>query len=157
MRKYLAFVVLLVLLLGVTAGPIGAFAQSQTDGGSGGGQNSGGSGGSQTDGGSGGSQTDGGSGGSGCGASGGLCNPLNNIDSLPSFLEAILKAVVEIGSVILLLALVYTGFLFVAAQGNQEKISSARSALMWTVIGGVILLGASAIGMVIRSTVDTLR
>jgi hypothetical protein len=86
----------------------------------------------------------------------GLKNPLNNIDSLPDFLNAILHAVVQIGSIILVLALVYTGFLFVAAQGNQEKISAARSALMWTVIGGLILLGAEAIGLVIQATGKTL-
>ena len=69
---------------------------------------------------------------------------------------AILRGVVRLGSIILVLALVYTGFLFVVAQGNQEKISSARSALMWTVIGGLVLLGAEAIGLVISATVKTL-
>ena len=90
------------------------------------------------------------------GATGGLINPLNNIDSLEDFMLAILHGVVRLGSIILVLALVYTGFLFVVAQGNQEKISSARSALMWTVIGGLILLGAEAIGLVISATVKTL-
>ena len=90
------------------------------------------------------------------GASGGLINPLNNIDSLEDFMLAILRGVVRLGSIILVLALVYTGFLFVVAQGNQEKISGARSALMWTVIGGLVLLGAEAIGLVISATVKTL-
>ncbi|KND47228.1 MAG: hypothetical protein AB199_02245 [Parcubacteria bacterium C7867-004] len=89
-------------------------------------------------------------------AGSGLVNPLNNIDSLPDFLNAILNAVVDIGSIILVLALVYTGFLFVAAQGNQEKLSSARNALIWTVVGGLVLLGAKAIGLVIEATVKTL-
>jgi hypothetical protein len=52
--------------------------------------------------------------------------------------------------------IVYVGFLFVAAQGNAEKISSARSALVWTIIGGLLLLGASAIELVIEATVKTL-
>ena len=52
--------------------------------------------------------------------------------------------------------LVYVGFLFVAARGNEEKISSARSALVWTVVGGLILLGASAISAVIQATVGTI-
>jgi hypothetical protein len=52
--------------------------------------------------------------------------------------------------------IVYVGFLFVAAQGNEEKIRSARSALVWTVIGGLILLGAKAIALVIEQTVSTL-
>ena len=52
--------------------------------------------------------------------------------------------------------IVYVGFLFVAARGNEEKIRSARDALMWTVIGGLILLGAEAISLVIQATVKTL-
>lgn len=87
---------------------------------------------------------------------GGLTNPLNNIDSLPKFMEVILQAVVQIGTIILTLAIVYVGFLFVQAQGNEEKIKAARSSLMWTVIGGLVLLGASTIGKVIESTVGAL-
>jgi hypothetical protein len=69
---------------------------------------------------------------------------------------AILDGVVLIGSIFLTLMIVYVGFLFVAAQGNEEKIRSARSALVWTVIGGLILLGAKAIALVIEQTVSTL-
>ncbi|MBU1292969.1 pilin [Patescibacteria group bacterium] len=115
-----------------------------------------GSGGSTGSGGTSGGPT--GSGGaSGCGAAGtGLKNPLNNICTLPQFLNAILDAVVQLGTIVLILALVYVGFQFVAAQGNEEKIRSARSALMWTVIGGLVLLGAKAIGLVIEGTVSAL-
>lgn len=87
---------------------------------------------------------------------GGLTNPLNNINSLPDFMDKILEAVIQIGTIILTLAIVYVGFLFVQAQGNEEKIKSARSALMWTVIGGLILLGARTVGLVIGSTVGAL-
>ena len=85
-----------------------------------------------------------------------LVNPLNGVDSLPAFLDLILKAVVQLGSVVLVLMLVYTGFLFVTAQGAEEKLSNARNALLWTVIGGLILLGASAISAVIQDTVSNL-
>lgn len=88
--------------------------------------------------------------------SGVLVNPLNSIDSLPDLLNAILKAVVELGSIFLVFMLVYVGFLFVAAQGSEEKIRDARGALVWTVIGGLILLGAEAISLVIQSTVQSL-
>ena len=98
-----------------------------------------------------------GTGSSGCGSStGGLTNPLNNICSLPALLTAILGGIVQIGSIFLTVMLVYVGFLFVAARGNSEKIQGAREALVWTVIGGLILLGATAIGLVIQGTVGTL-
>lgn len=88
--------------------------------------------------------------------SGRLTNPIR-VDSLQELLQIVLEAVVQIGSIILVLALVYVGFLFVVAQGNEEKITNAKNALLWTIIGGLILLGASAIGAVIGSTVETFR
>jgi hypothetical protein len=88
---------------------------------------------------------------------GGLTNPLGSVNSLPDFLNLILEAVIQIGVIVLTLAIVYVGFLFVKAQGNEEQLRSARSALMWTVIGGLVLLGAQTIGLVIESTVNSLK
>lgn len=90
-------------------------------------------------------------------ASEGLVNPLNGVSTLPEFLKAILAGVVQIGTIILIMMLVYVGFLFVAARGNSEKLQSAKSALLWTVIGGLILLGATSIQLVIEGTVNSLR
>lgn len=87
----------------------------------------------------------------------GLTNPLGSIKSLPEFMEAILAAVVTLGTIVLTFAIIYVGFLFVKAQGNAEQVSAARSALMWTVIGGLILLGAQTVGLVLKSTVESLK
>lgn len=91
------------------------------------------------------------------GPSGGLVNPLRGVDSFPDFLRAILGGIVDIGTIVLIMMLVYVGFLFVAARGNAEKLQSAKSALVWTVIGGLILLGATSIQLVIEGTVNSLR
>lgn len=85
-----------------------------------------------------------------------LQNPLGNTSTLDELLVAVLDAIIAIGVVVITIMIVYVGFLFVVAQGNEEKIRSARSALMWTVIGAVILLGARVIAGVISSTVDAL-
>ncbi len=88
---------------------------------------------------------------------GALCNPLKNISSLDGLLSAVLNAIVTVlAPIFLTLAFIYVGFLFVMAQGNAEKISGAKTALIWTVIGALILLGANAIGLVIKSTVGGL-
>jgi len=84
-----------------------------------------------------------------------IANPLK-YNSLNDLLSAVLAAAIKIGSIILTLAIVWVGFQFVAARGNEEKIRSARTALMWTIIGGLILLGATAIQAVITSTVGSL-
>ncbi|MBY0110606.1 pilin [Patescibacteria group bacterium] len=89
-------------------------------------------------------------------ASEGLVNPLK-VGTIEELLALVLKAVVNIGTIVLILMLVYVGFLFVVGQGNEEKISEAKKALMWTVIGGLVLLGAQAISLVIQSTVGSLQ
>jgi Type IV secretion system pilin len=78
-------------------------------------------------------------------------NPLR-IDSLMELLSVILGVLIYLGTIALVLAFAWTGFQFVMAQGAPEKISDARRSLMWTVIGGVILLGAEAIALIIEAT-----
>jgi len=93
----------------------------------------------------------------GCGGTGGgLTNPLGNTCTLDQLLGAVLNALIAIGTVVVTIMLVYCGFLFVAARGNEEKIRDARSALMWTVIGALVLLGAKVIAGIISATVQTL-
>lgn len=86
-----------------------------------------------------------------------LVNPLGEGTTLNSFLLNILSIVTDtIGPVIVILMLVYVGFLFVTAQGNSTKISAAREMLLWTVVGALILLGAKAIAIGICETVKAL-
>jgi hypothetical protein len=92
------------------------------------------------------------SGGSGEGV---LQNPLN-ADSIEGLLVVVLDAVVYLGSIFLVLMLVYVGFLFVRAQGKPPELQKAREALLWTVVGGLLLLGAEGISLVIKSTVESL-
>ncbi len=92
----------------------------------------------------------------GCSGEGALTNPLGDTCTLADLLGKILDAMVAIGTVVVTIMLVYCGFLFVVAQGNEEKIRSARSALLWTVIGALVLLGAKVLSGVITATVNSL-
>ena len=51
---------------------------------------------------------------------------------------------------------VFVGFKFVTARGEPGKITEARSALLWTVVGALILLGAEVIARGIQATVQAL-
>lgn len=84
-----------------------------------------------------------------------IANPLK-FCTLQGLLFAILDAAIQLGTVILTLALIYTGFLFVAARGKEESIKKARTALLFTIIGGLILLGSKTIALVIQDTVTSL-
>lgn len=86
----------------------------------------------------------------------GLVNPLKNITDLPTLMSALIDGLIQIGTIVLILAFIWVGFLFVRAQGKPEEIKKARSAFVWTIIGGLILLGAKAISTLIASTVSSL-
>ncbi|NTV22329.1 MAG: hypothetical protein HGB03_02060 [Candidatus Yonathbacteria bacterium] len=82
-----------------------------------------------------------------------LENPLGGVDTLPLLVEQILRVAIRIGFPILVLAIVYTGFLFIKAQGNQTELTTAKTAFTWTLVGGAILLGALAIAQLLNATV----
>ena len=87
------------------------------------------------------------------GGSVGIDNPLKGINSIQSFVEVVLNNIVlPIGSVVVVLFIIYTGFLFVTARGNPEKIESAKRTLLWVVIGTAILLGSVVISAAITGT-----
>ncbi len=52
--------------------------------------------------------------------------------------------------------LLYSGFLFVLARGNAEKLGEAKKALMYTLIGAAIVLGAKGLATIIENTVVNL-
>ena len=65
----------------------------------------------------------------------------------------VLIAVIKIGIPVIALAIIYSGFLFVSAQGNSEKIKKAKDAILYSLIGAAILLGSWAIAQLISNTV----
>ena len=99
------------------------------------------------------------SGGSSSGNSITLDNPLagGGIDNIPSLVEAILDIVLTIGVPIVAIAIIYSGFKFIAAQGNPEKLKEAKQTLLYVLIGAAILLAAWAIAQAVFSTVAAIR
>lgn len=80
-----------------------------------------------------------------------------SISTVPEFLLLLVDLIFLVGMPIIVLFLVYAGFLFVTAGGNESQISKARTAAMWCIIGAVVLLGSKGIAMAIKSTILTLQ
>ncbi|KKR61052.1 hypothetical protein A2643_02810 [Candidatus Nomurabacteria bacterium RIFCSPHIGHO2_01_FULL_39_220] len=86
-----------------------------------------------------------------------LNNPLSDkTDNIPAFIQTFLEGVLKVGIPIIALAIIYSGFLFVEARGNSEKLGKAKDALLYTLIGAAILLGSWSIATLIDSTVRAL-
>jgi hypothetical protein len=81
-----------------------------------------------------------------------ITNPLQS-QTIPAFLFKIIDVLLIFALPLIILYIMYAGYLFVTAAGNAEKVSGAKSALLWSVVGGVIVLGARLIISVIEGTI----
>jgi len=84
--------------------------------------------------------------------SGKIVNPIK-AETVNDLIKVLLEGLIKIGMPIIALAIIYSGFLFVFARGNSEKLTKAKDALLYTLIGAAILLGSWAIAQLISSTV----
>lgn len=86
-------------------------------------------------------------------------NPLGKkVGTLPLLIDKILKDIVNpIGGIVIVFFIIYTGFLFVKAQGKPEEITKVKEMLLYVIIGAAIILGANLIALAIQGTVDALK
>lgn len=83
-----------------------------------------------------------------------LCNPLlNKYDTLCKVLTGILNLITQIGAIIAVILIIWSGFKFIFAQGNETKLTAAKKSFMTTIIGTALLLGASVIAEIVVKTV----
>ena len=83
-------------------------------------------------------------------------NPITP-NTVNEFILVILQGVIKIGIPVIALAIIYSGFLFVSAQGNSEKLKTAKNAILYSLIGAAILLGSWAIAQLISDTVLSIK
>ncbi|MCA9357823.1 hypothetical protein KC902_01035 [Candidatus Kaiserbacteria bacterium] len=84
-----------------------------------------------------------------------LKSPLDpSIVTVEGLLVAILNVFIVIATPIIVLFIIYAGFMYVTARGNAQQVEQATRALTYAVIGGVILLGAVAIAGIVKGVVD---
>jgi hypothetical protein len=79
-----------------------------------------------------------------------------NVTTVPQFLLVLVDLVFLISVPIIVICIIYSGFLFVTAGDNESQISKARTVFTWTVIGAGVLLGAKAIELGIEQTICSL-
>jgi hypothetical protein len=87
-------------------------------------------------------------------------NPLkvDEEEGLPGLLNWIIdEAIIPIGGIIAALMIMYAGFMYVTARGNDTQIKKAHDALLYAAIGSGVLLGAKVIAEAIKGTVDQIR
>lgn len=83
-----------------------------------------------------------------------LKSPLDpSVVTIEGLLVVILNVFIVIATPIIVLFIIYAGFMYVTARGNAQQVEQATRALTYAVIGGVILIGAVAIAGIIKGVV----
>lgn len=94
---------------------------------------------------------------SGGGSTSLLQNPLR-FNSIHELVAGLLSLLVTFAIPVLALAFAYSGFLFIkGASGKSGDYEKAKTALLYSAIGGAVVLGAEIIVRVLQNTVSALQ
>jgi hypothetical protein len=85
-----------------------------------------------------------------------LNNPLE-ADNIIELFETIIDIVLIFAVPLIVFFIIYAGFLYVTARGNEGTIEKAHKALLYALIGGLLILGARVLIDVVQGTVDCVR
>lgn len=80
--------------------------------------------------------------------SGSISNPIQ-AKTFGELVQAIAKAITAIGIPLVAIFLVWSGFLFVTARGNEQQLVRAKTTFFWALVGGAVVIGAWAIATAI--------
>lgn len=84
-----------------------------------------------------------------------LENP-TNVPSLYDFIRELLTIAVRVGIPVATIFIIWSGFLFLTAQGDETQLKKAKTSFVWACIGTAVLLGAWLLATAIKSTIDQL-
>lgn len=83
-------------------------------------------------------------------------NPIE-ADNIQQLFQAIIDIVLVFAIPIIVFFIIYAGFLYVTARGNEATIQKAHMALLYALIGGLLILGARVLIEVVQGTVDCVQ
>lgn len=84
-----------------------------------------------------------------------LQNPIK-FNTFSEFAAAVVKTAVQVLMPFIILGFIYSGFLFVSAQGNDTKLTNAKNVLWYSMIGAFVLFGAWGFAQIISKTISTI-
>lgn len=84
-------------------------------------------------------------------------NPLGEDFDIILFLQKLFGNLVKISIPFLVLFMIYTGFLFVSAHGDEKQLEQARTNFKYVIIGAALIFGSWTIAMALKGTVEDLE
>lgn len=85
-------------------------------------------------------------------------NPIDpGLQDLPTFITKAIEIILIVGIPVIALAIMYSGFLFITAQGDSKKLEVAKRNFGYILIGALLMLGAFVISKAIVNTVEEIK
>lgn len=85
-----------------------------------------------------------------------LDNPLK-AENITQLFQTIIDIAIIFAIPLVVFFIIYAGFLYVTARGNEGTIERAHKALLYALIGGLLILGANVLIQVVEGTVECVR
>lgn len=82
-------------------------------------------------------------------------NPIK-YDNFSDFVAAVTQTAVKVLMPFVVLSFIYSGFLFVKAQGNEAELKTAKEYIKWSIVGAFILFGAWGFAEIIKTTLSSI-
>ena len=76
-------------------------------------------------------------------------------EELPAVIGSLINAVLAVLGIVLLLIIIYAGFLWMTAGGDSDNVGKAKTMMINAVIGLIILLAAYAIAAFVIEALNT--
>lgn len=83
-----------------------------------------------------------------------LQNPMA-VNTIEELLEALIAIILVFATPLIVFFIVYAGFLYVTARGNEQTITQANRALLYAIIGGLLILGAFALITIVGNLISS--
>lgn len=82
-------------------------------------------------------------------------NPLK-VDTIQGAIRLFMSAVLRVALPFIVVFFIWSGFSFILARGNPEKIKTAKNMFLYTIVGTLLILGAWVITNAIIGTVNSI-
>lgn len=82
-----------------------------------------------------------------------LAPPVTAIgNTLKDFIHLLISIIQAVGIPLLVVAIIYSGYLLLSAGENEADVTKAKTWIFWTLVGAAIILGAQVIADLVFST-----
>lgn len=85
-----------------------------------------------------------------------ITNPLK-AKTITDLVQLITDIAFQFGAIVAVMMIIFIGFKFVLARGNEKELQGAKNMLLWTVVGIAVLFGSKVLAEIIQATVESLK